>query len=89
MANVQKLIAERERLLVELSKLEYIKPYPSQANFILCEIVGREARALKDALEARGVLIRHYSTPRIANCLRISVSRPDQNDLLLRILRES
>jgi histidinol-phosphate aminotransferase len=89
MANVRKLIAERERLLVELSKLDFIKPYPSQANFILCEIVGREARALKDALEARGILIRHYSTPRIANCLRISIGRPDQNDLLLRVLRES
>ena len=41
MSKVRTLIAERERLLVELPKLEFLKPYPSQANFILCEVVGR------------------------------------------------
>ncbi len=37
-SNVAKITAERERLLTKLGELEWLKPYPSQANFILCSL---------------------------------------------------
>jgi len=32
-ANVQRIVAERERLYAELKKLDFLRPYPSQSNF--------------------------------------------------------
>jgi histidinol-phosphate aminotransferase len=82
------LKAERARLLAELpAAAPYLRPHPSQANFILCDVVGRSARELKLALEQRGILVRHYNKPGLDNCIRISVGRPDQTDRLLAELR--
>jgi histidinol-phosphate aminotransferase len=87
-ANVQKIVAERERLLRELSTVSYLEPFPSHTNFILSRVIGRDALEVKLALQERGVLIRHYGHPRIRDCIRISVGRPDQNDRVLAALRE-
>jgi histidinol-phosphate aminotransferase len=80
------LIVERERLLRELAKFPFLRPYPSQANFVLCGVVGRDARALKEALAGRGILVRHYAKPGLENCIRVSAGRPEQTDALLAAL---
>ena len=85
--NVQCLIAERERMFAELQTIEYLHPYPSQANFILCRVMGRDARELKLALEGEGLLIRYFRKPGLEDCVRISVGRADQTDALLAGLR--
>ena len=84
---VVKLRRERERLLAELRTIPYLRPYPSQANFVLCDVVGREAKPLKITLEQRGILVRHNRKARLENCIRISVGRPEQTDRLLAELR--
>lgn len=88
MAVVGKLKDERNRLFALLQTIPYLSPYPTQANFILCDVVGRDAKQLKQGLEQRGVLVRHYNKPGLQNCIRISVGRPEQTDRLLEILRE-
>lgn len=85
-ANVAKIVAERARLTQVLAGFDFLRPYPSHANFILCRVVGWEARALKAALEARGVLVRHYNKPGLADCLRVSVGKPEQTDRLAEAL---
>jgi histidinol-phosphate aminotransferase len=81
---VAKLKAERARLIAALvADVAYLRPHPSQANFILCDVVDRSARELKLALEQRGILVRHYNKPGLQNCIRISVGRPEQSDRLL------
>ncbi len=85
---VEALIAERERLYRELAAVPFLRPYPSRANFVLCRVEGRDARALKAALAARGILVRHYARPGLENCIRVSAGRPDQTDALLEALRE-
>jgi histidinol-phosphate aminotransferase len=85
---VAKLKAERARLIAALvADVAYLRPHPSQANFILCDVVDRSARELKLALEQRGILVRHYDKPGLQNCIRISVGRPEQTDRLLDELR--
>ena len=88
LANCRRIVAERERLLAELEKIDYLRPYPSEANFILFDVLGRDAVELQLALRERGILVRHYMTPRIKNCLRVSVGTPSQDDVLLAALRE-
>jgi histidinol-phosphate aminotransferase len=85
-ANVAKIVAERERLMQILAGFDFLRPYPSSANFILCRVIGRDAYALKKALEARGVLVRHYRKPGLTDCIRVSVGKPEQTDRLAEAL---
>jgi histidinol-phosphate aminotransferase len=87
-AVVEKLKAERRRLYEKLTEIPYLRPYPSHANFILCRVEGRDALRLKQDLERQGILVRHYRTRGLENCIRISVGRPDQTDRLLAALAE-
>jgi histidinol-phosphate aminotransferase len=81
-ANVDRLAAERDRLWAKLNAFDFLKPYPTQANFILCRVINRDAKALKQALEAQGVLVRYFDKPGLQNCIRISVGQPQQTDRL-------
>lgn len=83
---VAKIKQERVRLMAGLERVPYLRPYPSQANFILCDVLGREGKAVKAGLERQGILVRHYSKPRLENCIRISVGRPEQTERLLAAL---
>ena len=88
-AVVEKLKAERVRLYARLDALPGVEAIPgSQANFILCRILGRDARALKLALERGGILVRHYHKRGLENCIRISVGRPEHTDALIGALRD-
>jgi histidinol-phosphate aminotransferase len=88
--NVAKLVAERERLYAELARFDWLQPAPaSQSNFILCRVVGRDARQLKLDLEQHGVLVRHFAKPGVDNCIRISVGRSDQTHRLLEALSKA
>ena len=88
MDNVRRVVAERDRLLRDLAAIPILRPYPSRSNFILCDVVGIDARDLRQQLADRGILVRHYSTPRLRSSLRISVGRPEQNDVLLEGLHD-
>jgi histidinol-phosphate aminotransferase len=88
MAVVAKLKSERNRLLALLQGISYLHPFPTQANFILCNVLGRNAKELKQTLEQQGILVRHYNKPGLQNCIRISVGRPEQTDRLLEVLRQ-
>lgn len=89
MQNVAKIVAERERLYRELLRFEFLHPYPSQANFILCCVMGHDARQLKLDLEQEGILIRYFSKPGLTDHVRIGVGRPEQTDALLAALARS
>jgi histidinol-phosphate aminotransferase len=44
-----------------------------------------------EGLKARGVLVKHVASlhPLLANCLRLTVGTPDENQLLLTALKAS
>ncbi|MBY5991406.1 histidinol-phosphate transaminase [Ferrimonas balearica] len=69
---VAQLNARRAALTMRLSELPTVRRViPSQANFVLFEMDA--ARACYEALVAKGLLIRAYRTPALANWLRISI----------------
>jgi len=86
-ANLDALLAERQRLVTLLREQGELDPYPSDANFLLCRTSG-DAPGLHRALAARGVYVRHFPKPRIDDCLRISVGRPEDTDRLLAVLEK-
>ena len=85
---IKAIIAERERLFAELSKLEWLKPFPSQANFIFCHVLKGEASQIQQDLEKRGILIRYFNLPMLQNSFRIGVGKPEHTDALIKALRE-
>ena len=83
-AVVGKIRTERARLYALLDALPGIEAIPgSQANFILCRVLGRDALDLKLALERAGILVRHYAKRGLENCIRISVGRPEHTNALI------
>jgi histidinol-phosphate aminotransferase len=85
--NVTRIVAERQRLYAELARFDFLQPVPgSQSNFILCRVLGRDARQLKLDLEQQGVLVRHFARPGVDNCIRVSVGRPADHEALLAAL---
>ena len=84
---VELLKSERTRLLAELQKIPYLKPYPTQSNFILCQVIGRDAAELKSRLaQEYGVFIRYFNKPGLRDHIRISVGRPQDTDVLVNAL---
>jgi histidinol-phosphate aminotransferase len=79
---------ERERLYDKLSAINYIKPYPSEANFILCRVVGMNAKELTTVLRQHGILIRYFDKPGLRDHIRISVGRPDDTDRVIAALKQ-
>ena len=88
MGRVKAIVAERERLFGELKKLEWLKPFPSQANFILCLVLNGKADQLQQKLQDKGILVRYFNKPLLRNYIRISVGKPEHTDALIKALRE-
>ena len=79
---------ERTRLESALARLPGVRVYPTQTNFVLVRV--NDANRLFDGLKARRILIKnlHGWHPLLANCLRITVGKPEENGLLLSALAE-
>jgi len=88
MDRVKAIIAERDRLFGELKKLKWLKPFPSQANFILCSVLNGKARELQQKLQDKGILVRYFDKPMLTNSIRISVGKPEHTDALIKTLQE-
>ena len=56
----------------------------SRSNFLLASSPDIPGGALYRKLKARGVLVRHFTDPRIENAVRITIGTPEQMETLLR-----
>ena len=85
---VERLKQERQRLFLTLQEIPYLKPYPTQSNFILCQVIGRDAAELKSRLAMEhGVFIRYFNKLGLRDHIRISVGRPQDTKALLEALK--
>ena len=83
-----KIRADRAELIAKLHAFPQIKVFPSSANFILLRVPQGTAKAVFDDIKARGILIKNLdgSSPMLADCLRVTVGRAEENTQLLRAL---
>jgi len=80
---VSAVVRERDRLSSGLRDIKGVRPFPSDANFILFRV--REARRVYEALLERGILVRDLSRA-VRDCLRVTVGLPGENRTFLREL---
>ena len=80
---------ERARLTQALAAMPGVKPFPSEANMILVRVP--DAAKAFDGLKAHKVLVKNISKmhPLLAECLRLTVGTPAENDQLLAALKAS
>lgn len=84
---VRCIVAERDRMARDVASLGWLEPLPSQSNFVLFRVgAGRSAKGVAASLRRRGVLVRYYDRPDLANYIRISTGRPEDTDRLLEAL---
>ncbi|MBI2872252.1 MAG: histidinol-phosphate transaminase [Chloroflexi bacterium] len=85
---VGRMVQERERMHSLLERIEGARPWPSEGNFILCQLPEGAGKRVYEGLAKRGVFVRYFSTPRLRDCIRISVGLPEHTDRLVAALRE-
>jgi histidinol-phosphate aminotransferase len=77
------LKSERARLSAALRDVpQVVHVYPSDANFIL--VRARDGRAFRETARRADILVRTFDDPLLEDCVRITVGRPADNDLLLK-----
>ncbi len=79
---------ERERVAVELTKMEDIEVFPSQANFLLIRL--NQATQVFEALKAKNILIKNMDASHtlLKNCLRVTIGTKEENNIFLAAMKE-
>lgn len=87
-AQAEHIKADRARLAERLRSLKGVEIFPSHANFVLVRVP--DADRVHGHLKARNILVRnfHGSHPLLANCVRITVGTPVENESMLAALAE-
>ena len=82
-----KVIQTREKLVSQLSALGF-ETLPSTANFIFTRHPKHAGAKLYQALRDRGIIVRHFKSPRIEEFLRITIGTDEQSTELVSTLQE-
>lgn len=82
---IMSIVSERKRLFKEMKKIKGIRPYPSDANFILFKV--KDADRVYKGLLKRGVLIRNMKGI-VDGCLRVTVGTPEENTIFLKTIKQ-
>ena len=86
-AKVAMTVSERGRVAAALSAIPSVTVFPSDANFLLVRFP--DADAMYAALLGRGIIVRNRSrVAGCADCLRITIGTPSENDVLISAVRE-
>ena len=89
LSNVQKIVDDRESLFKSLYEIDGVKPWPSQGNYILCQMDSPDdAQNMYDQLAARGIFVRKFSSDRLSDCFRVAIGTPDENAAFLNAVKE-
>jgi histidinol-phosphate aminotransferase len=80
---------ERQRLMISLRGMPGVTVFPSEANMILVRVP--DSKRAFDGMKDRKVLVKHIAGlhPLLANCLRLTVGRPEENTMMIQALKES
>lgn len=85
-SEIKTIVSERKKLFNEMKKIDGIKPYPSDANFILFR-TDKSDKIYKELLK-RGILIRNMKGV-IDGCLRVTVGTPNENMAFLKAIKSA
>ncbi len=84
---IKETLAQRDKLVLELKNYDFVLDiYPSDANFILVKTTN--PKGIYNFLVEHGIIVRDRSKIDLCEgCLRITVGTPDENNTLLKTLK--
>ncbi len=85
--NCQTVQENREYLTGELAKMGFVQT-PSMANFIFAKHEKISGERIYTALREKGILVRHFTAPRIAEYNRITIGAREEMEALVQALWE-
>ena len=88
MSRVRAIVQERERMARLLRELEGVNPWPSEANFLLCQVPQGRGQEVVQGLARHGVFVRYFSHPRLHDAFRATVGLSQDTDALVQALRQ-
>ena len=83
---VNAIVDERDRMFSLLGKVPGVRPCPSQANFVLCQLPPGRGKQVFEGLASKGIFLRYFSNPRLEDYVRISVGLPHETDAVIETL---
>jgi len=85
---IGQLLAERSRLMEIMAQLPVCREvYPTDANFFLARVSN--AQGIYDQLVEQGIIVRNRTrVERCADCLRITIGTPSENNALIEALKK-
>lgn len=83
---VDKIINTREDFCDKLRQLGF-DILPSSANFVLVKHNSVVASVIEFQLKEQGITVKHFKTKRLGDYLRITISTPENMDLLIKKLK--
>ncbi|MCX2726433.1 histidinol-phosphate transaminase [Thermomicrobium sp. 4228-Ro] len=86
MERVERIRRERERLYAALLRYPFLRPYPSEANFILCRVHDGRAHELHAHFLRAAIVVRRYDDEWLRDDLRITVGTPEHVNRILEAL---
>ena len=86
MENCRRIMETRDRTTAELENLGFTV-IPSKANFIFAKSDKIGGQELYEELKKRGILIRHFSDPKIADYNRITIGTDDEMTILVNTIK--
>lgn len=78
-ANCQKIMSTRDGLAKKLREQGF-EVLPSSANFLFVKAPEKDGADLYKGLRDRGILVRHFASPRIKDYIRVTIGTPEQMD---------
>lgn len=87
-ASLVEIRGARESLFKNLCKIDYLRPIPSQANYIMCEVVSGTARDICERALTKNILIKDLSSKMNGKqYIRIAVRNDGDNERLIQVLK--
>lgn len=84
-ASIGKIVSERDRLFREMKAMPGVRPFPSEANFVLIRV--NDPDKVYASLLEKGVLVRNLGAS-IKGCLRVTVGDRGENTTFLKALKQ-
>ena len=81
------IVSTREYVKDELKKLGFNFP-DSMTNFIFAKKDGISGEYMYESLKEKGILVRHFSKPRISDYLRITIGTREEMESFLEAIKE-
>jgi histidinol-phosphate aminotransferase len=85
---IKETLTQRDKLVLALKNFEFVLDiYPSDANFILVKTT--DANGIYNFLVDKGIIVRNRSNIQLCEgCLRITIGTPDENETLVKRLKD-